>query len=391
MPANSNTLTLTLEVDDKGTLKVRNFAGEVDKAVRQSSSATAQGAGGMDGMAASTGRLTGAVKGLGPALGITLGTAAIAGLVRGALELAKAADEIEAAHKRFNVTFQLKEAYEKVYTAEEKAFLHPLSSYYKQSEGASPEFVGDYGIESRRSKSYAQDIATRQKTAEDFETANIELWKKSVTYGEESFDELSKLSERTAEAMQRNFSDLFFDVMQGKFKSWQDYVTAIFASVQRAFADMAGQMATQQIFGKDFQGGGLLSSILNSFGGSATGMGTHTEFSGGGTMGSYMALVRHAGGMAHEPGPMSRVPAWMIASAPPFHDGLLPDEIIAKIRKDEGVFTPGQMKALGNRSLSISVPINITAGDGEISGRLQNRLRSEMEETSRRVLREEMR
>jgi hypothetical protein len=46
-----------------------------------------------------------------------------------------------------------------------------------------PEYVGEWGIESQRAKSYAQDIQTRQKIAEDFEANNRELWKKSVVAG----------------------------------------------------------------------------------------------------------------------------------------------------------------------------------------------------------------
>lgn len=252
-----------------------------------------------------------------------------------------------------------------------------------------PEYVGEWGVESQRAKSYAQDIQAKQKIQEDFEANNRELWKKSVTYGEESFDEMTQLSVRTAEAMQQNFSNLFFDVMQGKFKSWRDYVTAVFDSIQRAFADMAGQMAAQSIFGKDLQGGGLLSSglgMLGSLFGGASGMGTNETFSGGGTMGGYMALVKHAGGMAEAPGPMRHMPAWMIASAPRFHNGLAPDEIPAVLQRGETVLPRGVPA-----SVSISVPINIAAGTGEVSGRLQGRLRGEMEETARRVLREEMR
>jgi hypothetical protein len=42
-------------------------------------------------------------------------------------------------------------------------------------------------------------------------------------------------------------------------------------------------------FGKDFQGGGLLSSIIGMFGGSETGMGTNTTFAGGQSAGYFNA------------------------------------------------------------------------------------------------------
>jgi len=37
-------------------------------------------------------------------------------------------------------------------------------------------------------------------------------------------------------------------------------------------------------------------------------------------------------------------------NAPRYHDGIGPNEEAAIIRKDEGVFTPGQMKAMGGKS-----------------------------------------
>jgi len=75
---------------------------------------------------------------------------------------------------------------------------------------------------------------------------------KSVETG---FDSMIELSERTAEAMQDNFSDLFFDAMTGELSSFEDYATAVLRSIQRALADVAAQMATQAIFGAKSVGG----------------------------------------------------------------------------------------------------------------------------------------
>ena len=55
----------------------------------------------------------------------------------------------------------------------------------------------------------------------------------------------------------------------------------------------------------------------------------------------------HSGGMASEPTSYRSVPAAMFAGAPRFHSGIGPGERPAIIRNDEGVFTPGQMRALG--------------------------------------------
>ncbi len=56
------------------------------------------------------------------------------------------------------------------------------------------------------------------------------------------------LSNRTADAMQQNFSDLFFDVMQRKFDSLSDYINAVTRSIQRAGADITGQFVMQNLF-----------------------------------------------------------------------------------------------------------------------------------------------
>ena len=85
---------------------------------------------------------------------------------------------------------------------------------------------------------------------------------------ETTFTLMADLSERTAWAMQENFSDLFFDVMTGEFKSLNDYATAVLRSIQRGIADMMGQGLTQGIFGKEMKGGGWLSDL---FSGGSTG------------------------------------------------------------------------------------------------------------------------
>jgi hypothetical protein len=69
--------------------------------------------------------------------------------------------------------------------------------------------------------------------------------------------------------------------------------------------------------------------------------------------------------------------------APRLHSGIGPDEMPAIIRKDESVLTPAQMKAVGG-SLTINIPITIDSRNKN----LEARLRSEMEKTALRVVRE---
>ena len=77
------------------------------------------------------------------------------------------------------------------------------------------------------------------------------------------------LTERTAEAMQENFSSLFFDAMTGKLKSLADYANAVFNSIARMASDIMSQQLTRGLFGPEMKGGGALSALWKLFGGGA--------------------------------------------------------------------------------------------------------------------------
>jgi len=82
--------------------------------------------------------------------------------------------------------------------------------------------------------------------------------------------------------------------------------------------------------------------------------------------------VHHSGGIVGEGGFMRSVNASVFNGAVRAHNGLLPGErpIIAK--DDEGVFTPGQMKALGSRSApNVSININNESG-GQVDATQQD-------------------
>jgi phage-related minor tail protein len=57
-----------------------------------------------------------------------------------------------------------------------------------------------------------------------------------------------ELSERTANAMQENFSNYFFDAMTGELENLADYLDAFTQTILRAMADMAGQATAQYLF-----------------------------------------------------------------------------------------------------------------------------------------------
>jgi len=58
-------------------------------------------------------------------------------------------------------------------------------------------------------------------------------------------------------------------------------------------------------------------------------------------------MAFHSGGMVGSEGSSRSIPAGLIAGAPRFHSGLMGGEFPAILKRGEGVFTPGQMKALG--------------------------------------------
>ena len=82
-----------------------------------------------------------------------------------------------------------------------------------------------------------------------------------------SYSSMIELSERTAWAMQENFSNVFFDAMTGELKTFGDYAKSILTSIQRAIADITSQLVTEGLFGPGMKGGGWISSL---FGGSTS-------------------------------------------------------------------------------------------------------------------------
>ena len=258
-----------------------------------------------------------------------------------------------------------------------------------------------YGAESARARAYKAN----QKAAEDYQKSveaqlaanaaadkkmNEENWWKTYIEDTEDATRANEIFKDSMNIMSQSAADAFAEFVTGT-KSAKDTFTEMAQSMIASMVRISSQKAFEEIFGMIIgSAGGLFGSMFGG-GSTATGMGTNTNFIGGGTMGGYIATVKHSGGLGSEPGTTTRIPAWMVASAPSFHTGVGPNEVIAKIRKDEGVFTPGQMAAMGGRSVSINVPVTIAAGDGLDERRLSGRMRDEVEATAKRVLREEMR
>jgi hypothetical protein len=190
--------------------------------------------------------------------------------------------------------------------------------------------------------------------------------------------------------MAQSASDAFAEFVLGT-KSASDAFRAMAQSMVASLVRISSQKAFEQLFGSIASGASGLFRSLFGGGSTPTGMTTNS----GNSWTNYGAATRggslHTGGMGYEASMTRSIPAYMISTAPRYHDGIGPGERAAVIRDDEGVFTPGQMKALGSRSLSINVPVSIDSGYGFDERRLPSRLRDEIEDTAKRVLREEMR
>jgi len=128
----------------------------------------------------------------------------------------------------------------------------------------------------KMSKIDADERAEREKQ-------DLESWQRLNATSEEQSGYLVALSERTANAIEQNFSDLFFDAFTGKLDSLSDYAEAVFTSIARASSDVMGQMMKEMIFGTGKAGstgalGGLGDFFDVLFGGMSIGM------AGGGTI-----------------------------------------------------------------------------------------------------------
>ena len=200
-----------------------------------------------------------------------------------------------------------------------------------------------------------------EKTAKDYEDSWVkqaEGVNRATMLQVEEYEKANKkmldLSEETAKAMQSNFSNFFFDMFTGKLKTLQDYATAVFQSLSRMVSDLLSQQLTRGLFGNEMKGGGLLSmlGIGNSGGiGQIGGAMTSSQLSASQLpINTLQFQPFHSGGIVgSEGGHFRQIPAAVFANAPRYHDGIGPGERPAILRDDEGVFTPGQMKALGPR------------------------------------------
>jgi len=215
---------------------------------------------------------------------------------------------------------------------------------------------------------------------------------------------LVELSERTADAIEDNFSSFYKDVFRGELDSAADYFRAFCHSLSDSFSDMLGQMTKELLFGGGSSGGsGLLKSMFSGIG-SWFGGGTSLDANAG--LGADWAGTLWAKGGAFEKGRVVPFAHGTIIDRPTLFPmaegaGLMgeagPEAILPLSRTSSGdlgvkTILPPSVQPVNNmqnvNNTTISVPVNI---DNISDRRLSARLQGEIERKVKDILREEMR
>lgn len=150
--------------------------------------------------------------------------------------------------------------------------------------------------------------------------------------------EKSQRLQMQADFLKSGLKGFIADLQAGK--SWLDALGDAASRAASRVADIAIDRLVDSLFGINTRGGA----------------------SGGLFGGAIIPGILHGGyGPGDRPMTAGPVPAAAFAGAPRFHTGRGPGEMAAIIRNDEGVFTPGQMRALG-RGVSAGGTIRIEVG-----------------------------
>lgn len=179
------------------------------------------------------------------------------------------------------------------------------------------------------------------------------------------------------------------DAVVGAFASMDDAIAQFATGAKVSVGDLVKsiiadfmRLASQQYISAPLASG--LGSVLGSvFGAVATGGGGGVTAFGNADM---VSSWFHGGGLVGSEGGRGRAPLSVFANARRFHGGLMPDEFPAILQKGEGVFTKGQMAALGgSRKVSVSVH-NYGRSNIEVEELGENEIRIIAREESRRAV-----
>jgi tape measure domain-containing protein len=238
------------------------------------------------------------------------------------------------------------------------------------------------GAMSLLGEAYVRRSAELEKEAELIETlgsATDELSQKQIKLAGDNAVATDRLEKMNDGLRQLADSGLTFDqqmreISLGGLTSMEDALVDIMTgtkSVKEAFADMArsiaadlARMAIRQAITIP-----IAMAMNGMFGGMAGGMGAMGAM---GAMGGGFAMAHTGGVIGQDSLATKSVSPAVFNGAPRFHSGKLPSlapgEMPAILKKDEGVFTPGQMKSLGpaggNTSITVSPNVNVNMPQG---------------------------
>jgi tape measure domain-containing protein len=195
-------------------------------------------------------------------------------------------------------------------------------------------------------------------TQEQIDKVSQQQWAQLVDSSKNGLKSMQAVSEEVAKAMHNTFEDFFFNAMEGNITNMEQSFNA---ALRRMIAnEMASKLSQQMMQG--FGGNSFFNTILTGLGATSAAPALGSTMAMGGGYVTIPGVQMHTGGLGTE-------------AMPRYHSGIGPREEAAVIRKDEGVFTPGQMssmaslgtvqKAVSNSNVySPSISI-VVKGDGQ--------------------------
>jgi lambda family phage tail tape measure protein len=207
------------------------------------------------------------------------------------------------------------------------------------------------------------DADTLNEMLREYKETFVGGWKQGLIEIEDEYGNVGKQMTDATKRMFDNMTESLTEfVMTGKL-NFADFANSVIKDLVRI---MIQKNITGPLAGA---GSDWLSSLFGtdtSTTTSATGSGT-TTISGNTSGVYYNAIGQHQGGVGNEATFYRIVPSESFANAPRYHTGIGPGEKAAIIKDDEGVFTAGQMKAMGlmaNNSSQQNIKVELVNQSG---------------------------
>ena len=225
-----------------------------------------------------------------------------------------------------------------------------------------------------------------EETEEKFEDS-LEKQKNALDEWVDHYTSMEKVSGDFIDNYSRGLDDLA-SKMTDWFKTgkmdWESWTNSLLTNWMDTLNKMAIAQAQKSIINPLFKS--LVGIIIGSAGSdAATGAGAYGGTGGGGpTGGASRSMIGHTGGMGYELPFNGYVPNSILANARSFHLGS--EEMYAKIKKKEGVFTEEQMKNLApvneNKGNTI-INFNVNSKDADSFRRSKTQIMNDLRKVSR--------